>query len=215
VIPAAQGGHDLVGDADAGGRLAGGDEGGAERLAHGRAVLRDGGAAVKLTSGRRVAISLPGLLLGFVLITVALRAVPPSREEQLATAHRLEALIARMDELGLDGWQDCATCQPIEIRPGASPAPLPPGETQFEALKAATEGVIPNGRLVVITTLAGPGDPDGRVVQFTAVARSMVGSETGHDLWLWTWYEEGDGSPTPNSINDSWDFEAVSAPESE
>jgi hypothetical protein len=160
-----------------------------------------------------VALSLVGLAAGIALVVVALRAMPPSREEQLATAHRLEAVLARMDELGLDGWHDCQYCQPIDIRPGASPAPLPAGETQFGAMQAAVAGVIPNGRLVEITTLAGPDEVGGRVVQFTAVARSMLGAETGHDLWLWTWYEEGNGSPAPDSLSGSWDFDAVSAPE--
>jgi hypothetical protein len=171
-----------------------------------------------MSSGKRVVLSLLGLLLGFVLITVAIRAMPPSREEQLATAHRLEALITRMDELGLDGWQDCATCQPIEIRPGASPAPLPPGETQFEAMKAATEGVIPNGRLVVIRTVRPDQErvsdpPTGpRTIWFTAVARSMIGGETGHDLWTWTWHEEPQPIG-PTSLDDHWEFLATSAEE--
>lgn len=162
--------------------------------------------------GRRIALSLLGLALGFVLIVVAVRAWPPSREEQLATAVRLEAVLGRMDELGLDGWHDCLTCNPIDIRPGASPVPLPPGETQFSAMQAAAAGVVPNGRLVEITTLAGPDAVGGRVVQFTVVARSMLGAETGHDLWVWTWYEES-GSAAPGSINGNWDFEALSAPE--
>ncbi len=166
-----------------------------------------------MTPGRRVALSLLGLVVGLVLIVVALRALPPSREEQLATADRLEAVLARMDELGLDGWHDCALCQPIDIRPGASPVPLPSGSTQFEAMKAAGSGVIPNGRLVDITTLAGPDEAGGRVVRFTAVARSMLGAETGHDLWTWTWYEEPQGSPSPLWISGNWDFEAVSASE--
>jgi hypothetical protein len=163
-----------------------------------------------MTPGRRVALSLLALLVGFILMVVAVRAMPPSREEQLATALRLETVLARMDELGLEGWHDCPLCQPIDIRPGASPANLPPGTTQFEALKAAAAGVIPNGRLVEITTLAGPEAVGGRVVRFTAVARSMLGGETGHDLWTWTWYEEY-GSPTPGSINGNWEFQAISA----
>ena len=48
--------------------------------------------------------------------------------------------------------------------------------------------------------------------QFTAVAQSMLGSETGYDLWIWTWHEL-DGSPSPQRIGPHWDFEAISAPE--
>ena len=166
-----------------------------------------------MTPGRRVTLSLLGLLVGLVLIVVALRALPPSREEQIATAQRLEAVLARMDELGLDGWHDCALCQPIDIRPGASPVPLPSGSTAFHEMRAAGRGVIPNGRLVDITTLAGPHEVGGRVVRFTAVARSMLGAETGHDLWTWTCYEEPQGSPSPLWISANWDFEAVSASE--
>ena len=167
---------------------------------------------MRLTTGRRVALSLLGLLAGLVLIVVAIRALPPSREEQLATAVRLEAVLARMDELGLDGWHDCTYCTPIDIRPGASPPPLPPGETLFSAMQAAVTGLVPHGRLVEITTLSGPDEAGGRVVQFTAVAQSMLGSETGYDLWIWTWHEL-DGSPSPQRIGLHWDFEAISAPE--
>lgn len=166
-----------------------------------------------MTPGRRVVLSLLGLLVGLVLIVVALRALPPSPDEQIATAGRLETVLGRMDELGLDGWHDCALCQPIDIRPGASPVPLPSGSTAFHAMRAAGSGVIPNGRLVDITTLAGPDEAGGRVVRFTAVARSMLGAETGHDLWIWTWYEEPQGSPSPLWIGANWDFEAVSASE--
>jgi len=160
----------------------------------------------------RVGLSLLGLIFGFVLITAAARALPPSPEDQLATARRLEELLVLMDELGLDGWHDCPTCQPIDIRPGASPAPLPPGATAFGTLKAATTGIVPGGRLVEITTLAGPQEVGGRVVQFTVVARSMLGGETGHDLWLWTWYEDPQ-SIGPSSLNEHWEFEATGAPE--
>jgi hypothetical protein len=168
-----------------------------------------------MTPGRRVVLSLVGLLAGFVLVVVALRAMPPSKGEQLATTQRLEAVLVRMDELGLDGWHDCALCQPIDIRPGASPVPLPSGITQFEAMRMATAGVIPNGRLVEITTLAGPDEPGGRVVQFTAVAQSMLGAETGHDLWIWTWHAEPQGSPTPGWISPNWDFKAASSPDTD
>jgi hypothetical protein len=169
-----------------------------------------------MSSGKRVVLSLLGLLLGFVLITVAIRAMPPTPEEQLATARRLEALITRMDELGLDGWQDCPTCQPIEIRPGSSPVPLPPGETPFEAMKAATEGVVPNGRLVMILVerpdQEAASDPatGPRIIRFSAVARSMIGAETGHDLWTWTWNEEP-RAIGPTSLDEHWEFLATSA----
>ncbi len=166
----------------------------------------------------RVVLSLLGLVVGFVLITAAARALPPSPEDQLATARRFEELLVLMDDLGLDGWHDCPTCQPIDIRPGASPAPLPSGTTAFDTLKAATAGIVPGGRLVEITTLAPAGDQapttdaGGRVVQFTVVARSMLGGETGHDLWLWTWYEDPQ-SVGPWSLNEHWEFEATGAPE--
>lgn len=164
-----------------------------------------------MTPGRRIALSLVGLLGGLVLVVVALRAMPPSRDEQLATAQRLEVVLGRLDELGLDGWHDCPFCQPIDIRAGASPVPLPSGTTLFDAMRSAAGGVVPNGRLVEVTTLAGPDEAGGRVVEFTAVARSMLGAETGHDLWIWTWYEEPRGSPTPGWISANWDFEARSA----
>jgi hypothetical protein len=170
-----------------------------------------------MSANKRVALSLLALVSGLVLIVVALRALPPSREEQLATAQRLEGLLVVMDELGLDGWHDCTACQPIDIRPGSSPAPLPAGQTVFGTMKAATAGVVPGGRLVEITTLSPAEGEDpasaagGRVVKFTAVARSMLGGETGHDLWHWTWYEEPQ-SPGPLSLGPHWEFEAVSAP---
>lgn len=163
----------------------------------------------KTRTGLRALISAVALLGGIVLIVAAVRALPPSEAEQQATAERLAGLLVVMDDLGLDGWHDCATCQPIDIRPGSSPKPLPSGATAFATMKAATEGIIPSGRLVEISTDTGSG---GRVVTFTAVARSMVGGETGHDLWVWTWFEEPQ-SINPDSLDEHWTFEAVSAPE--
>jgi hypothetical protein len=167
-------------------------------------------------TGLKAIISAVALLAGIALIVAAVRAVPPSDAEQRATAVRLEALLTVMDDLGLDGWHDCATCQPIDIRPGSSPEPLPSGATAFETMKEATQGLVPNGRLVEITTVTPSADlapatnAIGRTVMFTAVAKSMVGAETGHDLWVWTWYEEPQPIG-PDFLDAHWQFQARSA----
>jgi hypothetical protein len=158
----------------------------------------------------RFALSFLAVVVGIVLVVVAVRALPPSRADQLATAQRLETLLPLMDELGLDGWHDCATCTPIDIRPSASPAPLPTGQTAFGTMKQAAQGLVPSGRLVEITTTAGTAAAGDHVVVFTAVANSMLGAETGHDLWVWTWHEQS-GSTGPGSIDPHWEFEARSA----
>jgi hypothetical protein len=167
-----------------------------------------------MTSGRRAALSLLALVVGFSLIVGLARAVPPSREEQVATALRLEAVLARMDELGLDGWHDCAGCSPVvDIRPGTSPAPVPSGSTLFTAMQAATAGVILNGRLVEVTTVEpadvpGASESGGRVVVFEAEPRTMLGAVARQDVWRWTWHQDPHAIG-PYSLDEHWEFRAI------
>jgi hypothetical protein len=43
----------------------------------------------------------------------------------------------------------------------------------------------------------------------------MLGAETGHDLWIWTWYAQPQGSPTAGRISPNWDFRAASSPDTD